>query len=202
MDKHNEHCADDATPEGGRPSTEEAIKDQLWALRRNTERGRRYYAKRERFLGNVARFFKFAVVFLGAGTTTTVWLQYEIMAIGAALLVSFISLLDMVFEPGRAEVVAGYFKRRYHDLQIMLEPDNLSAAMIDKAKHERLEIERDEPAVLRALDLICENEVRFAHGSTELYRLSFYHYMLCHICTFDSLLPQTVNVTHPKNDRS
>lgn len=57
-------------------------------------------------------------------------------------------------------------RARFIDLEMAMVSGDLSAASWEGYRQRRLAIERDEPPIYRALDLLCHNEVCQAEGFT------------------------------------
>jgi hypothetical protein len=136
----------------------------LFSIRRSIryhDRRRAFFERMHRVTGALTILLAGSVIFEAAGESSPFWLQ--LIGVGAAVLAAF-------------DMVVGYAKHasQHEDLKcrfIDLERDMLSCdsdtCQIGKFQATRLEIERDEPPVYRALDLLCHNELMAAEGSKE-----------------------------------
>lgn len=166
--------------------TEERYSDLLFGIRRSV----RYHRRRERFLAGCATWFK--ILTAGAGTSTVVSLlagtdSYLINAAAAATAV--FSVLDIVFAPERTARTHNSLAQDFIRLeQDMLQIGHGDDSRIDPGKlidleARRLTIEAQEPLHLRALNLMCHNDLVKATGkSTRQYvDIPFYSRLLSQI---------------------
>ena len=164
----------------------------LFGVRRSV----RYHARRRRFFDRLGKFITFFTVVTGVGTVTTLLAESKIATLVCGLLVAVFSTIDLVV--GCAESA-----RRHSDLawdftqlesQMVKAGDDLTDAEIADFICRRLEIESEEPTILRVLDLLCHNELCRALGYEKCHekQLSGFQIFCAHF--FD------VGLSQPKND--
>lgn len=144
-----------------------------------TERSIRYHDRRRGFYETTDDLSSWLSLVSGSGAVAAListslpdWL-----AIVFGGLVALIGLHTAVARPASMAALHAQLKQRFVDLRIKLakavepEADELRALEV-----ERLEIEREEPPIYRALDLVCHNELALAQGVKDpmhVYRLPF-----------------------------
>ena len=147
-------------------SAAEALKDDVWLVTWAAQRSQRYHARRAAFF---ARWNE-ATAFAGICAASAVFgsfanVAWEWLAVAGALLMLVMSGVDLV--AGAAEMSRKHddLRRRFCELEadICRTPEP-SVADIAAWRAKRLTIEADEPGTYVALDLLCENELRRAHG--------------------------------------
>jgi hypothetical protein len=138
------------------------MSDDQWFLLFDIHRSIRYHDKRKAFFETLHRVTNvITIMFAGnvlwtathsdAGNDPT-WLTC------IALFGSIIAAVDLVVGYAAKASTHNDLKRKFCDLEIEIRckaRDELDLSSISK---QRLEIERDEPPIYRALDLICYNE--------------------------------------------
>lgn len=139
--------------------------DTLFHVRRSI----RYHMKRERFFAWWHRgigFFTAAAGTLGAAALLKEE-QYPTFALVMTSLIAIAQYADLYFQPGEAARLHAKLRQSFCDLEarlIDLGEVDLHDAMLRRIKADRAVVERDEPTVLDALDLICHNEQCAADG--------------------------------------
>lgn len=148
----------------------------------------RYHARRRQFFDRLSKAITIFTTIGGIGTVTAVLAKASpgwTLAYGA--LAGVASIVDIVI--GCAEAA-----RRHSDLArefIQLERDiirggNLSEGEITNLTCRRLEIEEEEPTVLRVLDLQCHNELCRALGYESCHEVKLTWYQRLFAQYFDS----------------
>ncbi len=134
----------------------------LFDIRRSVryhDRRRAFFERMHRVTGALTIVLAGGVLFELAGTgSPALWLQC--FAVAAAVLSAF-------------DIVVGYAARandhaalrvRFVSLEMKMLAGDLEEATWCGYRQERLAIERDEPPIYRALDLLCHNEMLRAEG--------------------------------------
>ena len=129
----------------------------LFCVRRSI----RYHSKRQAFYERLDRLSDFTLLLLGSGTVVLVLQEYPGMAVAAGFCVAFISSLRHVYSYGAKAGLHSRFVRDFTQLEKRLRADD-SIDTVAAVEEERLEIESAEPPVMRALDVICHNELLVA----------------------------------------
>ncbi|MFT5727897.1 MAG: hypothetical protein ACI8PB_002042 [Desulforhopalus sp.] len=167
-------------------------KDELHNLLWDTRRSVRYHNRRRLFYDRASNFSDAFTAIAGSGTVVTAvsqlpgWVPITMAAITAIL-----SSINLVFDTkGNA--------RTHHDLSrnfIEIEKALISPVLTREIFHEsqvrRLEIEAEEPPVLRVLDLVCHNELLKAMGynESEYFKINLFQRI---VANFFDLFPSTV----------
>lgn len=120
----------------------------------------------------------------------------EYWIIGAALGVSLANTLDLVVGTSRKARTYNNLARRFIEIErqmtLVAEPSE------DDVRHfqaKRLDIEADEPPILRNLDTLCHNELVRASGYGKTYPLGFFQKWLANFTDlgFDAQPASTTN---------
>lgn len=140
---------------------------QQYGLLFDVRRSIRYHDRRRAFFERMHRLTSALTIILAGGVifelagtgSPAPWLQW----VGA--LAAILAALDMVVGySARANLHAG-LRVRFVDLEIAILAGDLDALTWQAHRQARLVIERDEPPIYRALDLLCHNELCQAEGS-------------------------------------
>ncbi len=145
------------------------LSDDQYGLLFDVRRSMRYHDRRRAFFERMHRVTNVLTVLmagsvlfeLGRTGETAGWLI--LLSVAAALLAAF----DMVVGYGARAALHRDLKRRFADLEIAMMRGGLDEEAWREHQIQRLAIERDEPPVYRALDLLCHNEQLAAEGSKE-----------------------------------
>lgn len=100
-------------------------------------------------------------------------------------------LFMVVMRPASMAALHAQLKQRFVGLRIKLAKvgEDVSAEQLTLFEVERLDIEREEPPIYRALDLVCHNEVALAMGKNDpahLYRLPPYKRLTANLWRWDT----------------
>lgn len=149
----------------------------LFGVRRSV----RYHNRRRRFYTVFHKSQVFCSLLLASATVMaftwigdgwTLWIK-----ISLATLVSGLSVLDLVFGSVDKTWLHANLERQFIELERQLEAarDNPTAELIVQMTDWRLDIERQEPPVLRVLDTLCHNELvrAMGYGAEQQVRVSF-----------------------------
>jgi hypothetical protein len=157
--------------------------DLLFGVRRSI----RYHTRRRRFFDRWNLVTNALAVIFGSTTIGGVVKGWDTLAITAGAIVTFFSAVNLVVGTVRMARLHEDLAKKFVDL----EKELVLAGEHDEQAHrgfcaKRLEVERDEPPVLRVLDSICHNELLRAMG----YDRS--HYV--EITWYQRLLAQFVDI--------
>ncbi len=133
----------------------------LFGVRRSA----RYHEKRERFFHRLNRVVLFLNVAFGSAAVVAVISELGhgwIVAFSA--LVAMASALDLVVDTGGSARLHADLRRRFVALESAMIGEEPDQEKLTRFTRERLAIEQDEPPVLRALDVLCHNELVRALG--------------------------------------
>jgi hypothetical protein len=142
------------------------LDDTQYGLLFDTRRSARYHRRRQSFFENLHRVTCVLTILLSGGVLfeiagaagTALWLQC--LGVFAALLAT----LDMVVGYSASASQHALLHSRWLELEMLMLKGDLSPATWEGYALRRLEIERDEPRVYRALDLLCYNEILASEG--------------------------------------
>lgn len=143
-----------------------SMTDEQYALLFAVRRSIRYHEQRAAFFERLHQLTGALTVFL-AGTVILDFAgpaQAPAWLAGLALIAAVLAAFDFVVGYAKAGALHRTLKARFAFLELaILQGDSSEAAW---AQHgaERLKIEQDEPAVYRALDLACHNELLDPEG--------------------------------------
>jgi hypothetical protein len=123
------------------------------------DRRRAFFERLHQVTGGLTVLLAGSVLFdLARPGETAAWLLM-LAALAAAL-----SAWDIVVGYARRAAAHGDLRRRFIALEMAMLAGDVSPATWAAHRHERLVIERDEPPIYRALDLLCHNELLRAEG--------------------------------------
>lgn len=165
------------------------LDDVKYALLFDVRRSIRYHDRRRAFFERMHRVTSALTIILAGGVifelagtgSPALWLQ----AIGAVAAV--LAALDMVVGYAAKANLHADLRVRFVDLEIAMLSGGLEEETWQKYLRTRLEIERDEPPVYRALDLLCHNEVCKAEGVRANATVSSFQRMTSHLFTWSDI---------------
>ena len=169
----------------------ESLKNKEWELLWGVRRSVRYHMRRCRFFDTFHAFTSFVGVFAGSGAAVTyLWGKHPDYATIGALSVAIMSSIDLVVGTGPKARLHNELAKRFIELEkeMTLAHRSLTEESIEKFTAERLEIEADEPPILRTLDLLCHNELARAMGIPEssLVRIGPLKKIFANLISFDA----------------
>lgn len=131
----------------------------------------RYHQQRRRVLLRRARLSQYLSLALSMGMVAAVLQQAPLsLQLGLPFAVGLLTLADTVFGFTAQAFLHEALYRRYQALQARgHQVDSLPADLW----RELLEIEADEPPVLRAAVDLCDNELLIAHGHAPAHRIAW-----------------------------
>jgi hypothetical protein len=158
-----------------------AYHELLFGIRRSV----RYHASRRRFLDQLHKLSNFLTLLSGTGIFISVLSNLnQLWMTSAAFLIITLSLIDLVIDaPGKARL-HNDLERRFLELEkCTISNKNPTQDDIISFESSRLEIEADEPPILKVLDIICHNELSRALGydKSNFYHVSWYQSLFCQI---------------------
>lgn len=147
---------------------DEDIEDILFGIRRSVryhERRGAHYDFLQR-LTNIATILLAGVVLMQlAGATSPLWVRV-LAGIGAIL-----SALDLVVGFGRHANLHRDLRQQFIELERRCHEGNSGAELMQR----RLDIESREPAVYRALDVLCHNEICACMGYSRATKPEYFY---------------------------
>jgi len=136
----------------------------LFSVRRST----RYHNRRKRFFDTLNKWSNFFKVVGGSATMTTAIGQLGTTAITiSASTVAVLSGMDLIFQTSQMARLHGDLAKRFNHLErelIIAEVKGVTKEQLAAFCATRLEIEADEPPIMRNLDSGCHNEMLESMG--------------------------------------
>lgn len=149
----------------------ERVKDLEWCA----DRSIRYHDRRRSFYETTDLLGNF-VTFLSGSTAVISLLNAAavppFLALPAGAIVAIVSGLTIMIRPSTKASEHARLRQRFHDLRIRIA--KFDGSDIRTLEAERVDIEREEPVIYRALDLLCHNELALAHGLTERWAVPWF----------------------------
>lgn len=167
--------------------------DNLYGLLFGIRRSIRYHDRRRGFFermhqvtGALTILLAGSVIFEAAGESSPFWLQ--LIGVCAAILAAF----DMVVGYAKHGTLHADLKQRYVDLEREMLGCEVAQCQYGAFQAKRLEIERDEPPIYRALDILCHNELMVAEGSNKPpYPVGWFKTLTSHILHWQNITANT-----------
>ena len=143
----------------------EGLNDLIFGVRRSI----RYHKRRFRFIDIINKTIKIFTCLAAVGTITTLLSQLDpVCVMSFASLAAFSSLFDVVVNTGSYVRLHSELAYKFVYLEIeILEKDPKDIIELNKLIAKRLELEAEEPPILRNLDVLCHNELTKAMGFEE-----------------------------------
>ena len=176
-------------------------------LRFCAERSARYHERRVIYYTRADNVITTIALLAGSGVAWSILNKWpQAGSVTLSLLVAVVSFVGLTMRPAYMASLHARLKQQFVDLSAqLLGMDDSNAESVLAIERQRLQIERDEPPVYRALDLICHNEVCRAWGRCSpdvMWVLPWYMAMapqLVHWNTND--VPSEEDVAAKKNKR-
>ncbi len=154
--------------------TIEAERDLLFGVRRSV----RYHNRRRAFFDRLHIVTSTVSVVFGSATVFILFSNLNpLFAAIAATIVTMFSAIDLVIGTATRARLHSDLSRRFIGLEKeIISAGNLNKKEVDSFTAQRLEMEADEPPVLRVLDSICHNELMRAmgHKKEKLLKIKWY----------------------------
>lgn len=144
------------------PELSRQLHDLEWGVQRSI----RYHHRRSRFFDHLHTISTFIAALAGTATFATVLADMgRGYILTSAVIVAVFSVLDLVIGCPQSARLHADLARKYFELQKKInEVIAPTQEVVTSLVNARLDIEKDEPPVLKALDSICHNELLRARG--------------------------------------
>ncbi len=152
------------------------ISDEMWSLLFGIRRSIRYHDRRVRFYDFLHTSGTATALIFGSAAVVGIISTHEYgknVGIICAALVSIFAAFDLVFGFARKAWLHADLKRKFVVLETEL-IKNHSDDELGNYQSQRLLIEADEPPIMRALDILCHNELVQAEGIDDIKPLNFF----------------------------
>ncbi len=156
--------------------TESEIKEKNDSLLFGVRRSVRYHQRRRMFFDRLNIFTSAISVMFGSSTILAILNQSPKFAAGAAAIVTIFATIDLVVGTAKAARLHSDLSKQFIALERkMISASTITEKNLKQFEAERLDIESDEPPVLKVLDSICHNELMRAMGypKEELLKIGF-----------------------------
>ena len=164
--------------------TNDEFHELLFGVRRSV----RYHTRRRAFYDRFNLFVNALALIMGSATVYGVLQdQAQKIAIVAAMLVTVFSSINLVVGSSSKARLHHDLCRRFIELEKrMAACTEHSPSSVASFNEERLDIEAEEPPVLRVLDAMCHNELARAmgYGSEEFAKITFWQRLLANFMDF------------------
>ena len=164
----------------------EKWEDLLWHVRRST----RYHMRRVRFFDLWHTWTNVLGVLFGSATVVTLLGKLgEEWAIFAGLIITFLFTIDLLVGTARMSRLHNDLAKKFIDLEreieLVLQPEEIK---LREFRGSILNIEKEEPPILRALNDICQNEMVLAIGYDKkfLIKIPLYKRLLANFISFEA----------------
>lgn len=165
---------------------EDKIQSDFYRLLFGVRRSIRYHHRRRLFFDRLHQVSTFLSAITGTATVASLLAQRSSLALFFGVCVALFSVIDLV-------VGASQAARLHHDLaRKFIELEKAMSMCKDPTKddlinftNQRLDIEAEEPPVLKVLDAICHNELIRALGHDEKYYVEIKWYQRLFAQIFD-----------------
>jgi hypothetical protein len=161
--------------------TPETTHEIIFGVRRSV----RYHNRRRAFFDGWVLITNAVSVIFGSAAMWVFWSKANLdWGVYAALIVTFFSAINLVVGAGQRARLHADLARRFFSLEkeiiSMADPTEEQRRLL---MGKRLEIEADEPPVLRVVDVMCHNELADAMGfdrPKDFYTIPWYLYLTGH----------------------
>jgi len=164
------------------------LEEESYALLFAVRRSVRYHMRRACFFDLLHSSTNAIGVIAGSAAVMTVISNYKEVAVGAAILVTIMSALDLVVGTARMARLHNDLAKDFIRLEreiVLVELASEQQLRVFSAR--RLEIEVEEPPVMRTLDRLCHNEQLRAEGfaSDKMVFVPLHHRILAQFISFE-----------------
>lgn len=154
----------------------DSISDEQYGLLFDVRRSIRYHDGRRSFYEFSHHVTNYLTILMSGSVLfdlakdgkTATWLL--VLGVFAALFAA----ADMVIGYSKHAGIHGSLRERFATLEIQMLSGETDEAAWRRYQHERLIIEKDEPAIYKALDALCRNELLVAEGHSKIYNPQYF----------------------------
>jgi len=171
---------------------DEETQNEIRNLARHLHISIRYHAKRQRFFANFHRLVVTSNAILGTSSFVLLLGNFKIALLTTGML-AIMSTLDLVLQFAQNSELHKNLRCQFIDL---IKEINAEEKTLKDFKDKNFSIEKDEPATLKGLCMICHNEHFKAIGEEEMiYEIPFRVKLLKHFWSFDNLIFEKLPTT-------
>jgi len=173
------------------PSEEVELEDGFYSLEFAARKSIRYLTKRKRFFDNW-HYLNVAVTALSGSGAFASLMSGGTETIAKVLtgITAIASSLDLAVGFSKRGKQYDNLQKRFSDLLIKIIQSEKTKESLVQLEAERLQIEKDEPPTLIALDIFCHNEECRAQNKLDsLYQFGWFRRCLMHWWSFEGWSP-------------
>lgn len=142
-----------------------SIEDDWHGLKFGVRRSVRYHNRRRAFFDRLDKITNMVSVIFGSAAVFGVMdVNFKTLALTAAAMVTVTSAVNLVLGSSLRARDHADFARRFIALEKEMEIHAPIAETLKRLTAQRLDIESDEPPIMRVLDCLCHNEQMRAQG--------------------------------------
>ncbi|MCK4946584.1 MAG: hypothetical protein KAS59_10030 [Alphaproteobacteria bacterium] len=195
MEEGTENIGDSSTSSPSNGQKEE-IEDSIYEIDFRIKSALRYCKKRcstFEFLHN----FCICIALFGGSTAVAVFSKYPLVGSICGLIVAAIFSADSAIDFSRRSEKYNNLFNRFNDLSIKIHSEIYSSEFLIRIKNDMTNIQRDVPATLRVLDVLCHNqEAKFQGIEDDQYEIDFWHRLLMNVWKFENWQPKKLSNNH------
>jgi len=155
----------------------------------------RYHAKRRAFFDTMHRIMMLIAIIGGSAAFFSLVGEHTAVGRYAALAVAVATALDLVFALSEKAREHDKLSERFCELAMTLasvDKEHLDRRQVAELKTRRLNLEKNEPTALEALNVICHNEEAEARGydKTDCFSVGRFQKLIAQFCTLPWFSPE------------
>ncbi len=147
------------------------LAERWHALQFDVQRSIRYHERRRAFFSMSNKLSEASAILFGSAAVVSLLKEWEVAVIVASIIVTVLATLNLVFGTVAMSYKHADLGKRFIDLHRKMLTSQATEDQYLRLVDERLTIERDEPPIKRAVDLMCYNEMLYAGGYDESNRV-------------------------------
>jgi len=162
---------------------EDKIRSDFYKLLFGVRRSIRYHHRRRLFFDRLHQISTFLSAVTGTATVASLLANASSLALFFGICVAIFSVIDLVVGAAQAARVHHDLAKKFIELEkAMTACKSPSDEDVIHFRSERLDIESEEPPVLKVLDAICHNELIRALGHDPKYyaKIAWYQRLFAH----------------------
>lgn len=159
------------------------LSDEQYGLLFDVRRSIRYHEYRRNFYQQLHKVTNLLTILMAGAVLVDLAKKGDVAfwLIGVSTIAALFSALDMVIGYANQANLHSQLRGRFADLEIAMVTGSNDENVWLEYQRQRLLIEKDEPAIYMALDLLCRNELLIAEGFNQktkpenFFRLNAWH---------------------------
>ena len=165
------------------------LTDKYRKLKTDVQRSVRYHNRRRGFFRQLHAGIMFICIIMGSGSILTIGIRFNEssewpmwLIVIPSVIVTIVSALDLVVGTAAKSGEYTALYRRFIELEQEMISSHGKCTEEDIARwtEARLNIEIDEPPIMRIVDILCHNETARSIGSSDMYHVPITLRMVAH----------------------